>query len=45
MTLLSLRDLTKTFGGLTAVNNVSFAVDEGAAVSYTHLDVYKRQLL
>ena len=32
MTLLSLQQLTKTFGGLTAVNNVSFAVDEGAVV-------------
>ena len=32
MTLLSLQQLTKTFGGLTAVNNVSFNVDEGAVV-------------
>ncbi len=32
MNLLSLRDLTKTFGGLTAVNHVSFAVDEGTVV-------------
>ncbi|MCC9000546.1 MAG: ABC transporter ATP-binding protein [Candidatus Contendobacter sp.] len=30
--LLTLRDLTKTFGGLTAVNNVAFDVDEGAVV-------------
>lgn len=30
--LLTLRDLTKTFGGLTAVNNASFNVDEGAVV-------------
>lgn len=32
MTLLSLHDLTKTFGGLTAVNDVSFSVDEGTVV-------------
>ena len=32
MTLLSLHNLTKTFGGLTAVNNVSFDVDEGTVV-------------
>ena len=32
MSLLTLRDLTKTFGGLTAVDNVSFAVDEGTVV-------------
>jgi branched-chain amino acid transport system ATP-binding protein len=30
--LLALRDLTKTFGGLTAVNNVSFDVNEGSVV-------------
>lgn len=30
--LLKLRDLTKTFGGLTAVNNIAFEVDEGAVV-------------
>jgi len=30
--LLSLHNLTKTFGGLTAVNNVSFDVDEGTVV-------------
>lgn len=32
MTLLSLRNLTKTFGGLVAVNNVSFDVEEGSIV-------------
>jgi branched-chain amino acid transport system ATP-binding protein len=32
MTLLSLRDLTKRFGGLTAVNAVSFTIEEGAVV-------------
>lgn len=32
MSLLSLHNLTKTFGGLTAVNNVSFDVDEGTVV-------------
>lgn len=30
--LLALRDLTKSFGGLTAVNAVSFAVEEGTVV-------------
>ncbi|MER2529935.1 MAG: ABC transporter ATP-binding protein [Candidatus Competibacter denitrificans] len=30
--LLSLREVTKTFGGLTAVNAVSFTVDEGSVV-------------
>lgn len=32
MVLLSLQQLTKTFGGLTAVNNVSFDVDQGTVV-------------
>ena len=32
MTLLSLDHITKRFGGLTAVNRVSFAVDEGQVV-------------
>lgn len=32
MSLLALRNLTKTFGGLVAVNNVSFDVAEGSIV-------------
>mgnify|MGYP003616230821 FL=1 len=32
MTLLSLDHITKRFGGLTAVNRVSFSVDEGQVV-------------
>ena len=32
MSLLGLQDLTKSFGGLTAVNEVSFAVEEGTVV-------------
>lgn len=32
MTLLSLKKVTKTFGGLTAVNRVSFDVEKGAIV-------------
>lgn len=32
MSLLSLRNLTKTFGGLVAVNSVSFDVEEGSIV-------------
>lgn len=32
MSLLSLKRLTKNFGGLTAVNNVSFDVDQGSIV-------------
>ena len=33
MAILDIRHLTKRFGGLTAVNDVSFAVDEGEIVS------------
>lgn len=32
MSVLAVKRLTKSFGGLTAVNNVSFEVDEGAIV-------------
>jgi ABC-type uncharacterized transport system ATPase subunit len=30
--LLTLQELTKTFGGLTAVDAVSFAVEEGSVI-------------
>jgi len=33
MALLEIKNLTKSFGGLTAVNNVSFRVNEGEIVS------------
>jgi branched-chain amino acid transport system ATP-binding protein len=33
MTILDVQGLTKRFGGLTAVNNVSFSVDKGAILS------------
>jgi branched-chain amino acid transport system ATP-binding protein len=33
MTILDVQGLTKRFGGLTAVNNVSFSVDKGAIIS------------
>jgi branched-chain amino acid transport system ATP-binding protein len=33
MAILDVRGLTKRFGGLTAVNNVSFAVEKGAILS------------
>jgi branched-chain amino acid transport system ATP-binding protein len=33
MTILEVQGLTKRFGGLTAVNNVSFSVDKGAIIS------------
>ena len=33
MTLLDVQHITKRFGGLTAVNNVSFHVDKGEVVS------------
>jgi branched-chain amino acid transport system ATP-binding protein len=33
MAILDVQDLTKRFGGLTAVNNVSFSVEEGAILS------------
>ena len=68
MALLEVKNLTKNFGGLTAVGDVSMELNEGElvgligpngagkttlfnlltgvyAVSYTHLDVYKRQPL
>src|SRR5688572_26995912 len=31
-TLIEARDVTRRFGGLTAVNKVSFAIEEGSAV-------------
>ena len=33
MAILDVQDLTKRFGGLTAVNSVSFSVEEGAILS------------
>lgn len=33
MSLLEVREVSKRFGGLTAVNNVSFAVDDGVILS------------
>ena len=46
--VLEVSNLRKSFGGITAVDGVSFKVRDGEilgiiAVSYTHLDVYKRQ--
>ena len=35
--LLEVNGITKRFGGIVAVENVSFKVHEGEAVSYTHL--------
>ena len=33
MSLMEVRNLTKRFGGLTAVNNVSFDIEKGKIVS------------
>ena len=33
MAILDVQGITKRFGGLTAVNNVSFSVEKGAIVS------------
>ena len=35
MSLLSLQTVTKIFGGLTAVNEVSFDVEQGSIVGLT----------
>ena len=45
--VLTMRGITMTFPGVKALDHVDFTLRKGeihAPVSYTHLDVYKRQL-
>ena len=48
--ILEMKDITKTFPGVVALDRVQLCVKKGTvhgvvAVSYTHLDVYKRQII
>ena len=41
--LLEMRGISRRFPGVLALDHVDFDLRAGEAVSYTHLDVYKRQ--
>ena len=43
MSLLSLQTVTKIFGGLTAVNEVSFDVEQGSIVSAGQMCIRDRR--
>ena len=43
MNLLEVKNIKKSFDDLEVLKDISMSVAESEAVSYTHLDVYKRQ--